>query len=136
MPRKMGEGGVGGEVVHKYIFQYSEDCKSEHFPQLWGDINFWKKREKIPHQFKELSKNLSLRLIIIKRFQRLFHVRFSCWAWPWYIISKVNSTNKRSLRLRNPTLFCGFRWPLNRNHQNAATVAVPLRMSQSWPTFK
>ena len=27
-------GGVGGDVVHKYIFQYSEDCKSEHFPQL------------------------------------------------------------------------------------------------------
>ena len=54
MAKKKGEGGMGGEVIHKYIFQYSEDCKSEHFPQLWRDINFWKKREKIPDQSKEL----------------------------------------------------------------------------------
>ena len=58
MPRKMGEGGVGGEVVHKYIFQYSEDCKSEHFLQLWGDINFWKKRKKA--------------LTSLKNYQRVF----------------------------------------------------------------
>ena len=54
MAKKKGEGGMGGEVIHKYIFQYSEDCKSEHFPQLWRDINFWKKREKRPDQSKEL----------------------------------------------------------------------------------
>ena len=46
MAKKKGEGGMGGEVIHKYIFQYSEDCKSEHFPQLWRDINFWKKGKK------------------------------------------------------------------------------------------
>ena len=41
-----------------------------------------------PDQSKELCKYLFLRLIV-KSFQRL-----SCSAWPWYIVCKVNSTNK------------------------------------------
>ena len=44
---------------------------------------------------------LYLRLIVIKRFQRSFCVQFSCWLWPWYIIWKVNSTNKGKARLRD-----------------------------------
>ena len=41
-----------------------------------------------------------MKLIRIKKFQKSFHVQFSC--WPWDIIWNANSTNRRSTRLRDP----------------------------------
>ena len=57
-----------GEKVHRYVSQQTEDCKSEHFPQLWRDMNLKKKPWPV-HKIME---------VFIQSIQRLFHVQFSC----------------------------------------------------------
>ena len=71
----------------------------------WVNL-FFKKRFPSPDQSKELYMEVFIleSNIIIERFQRSFHVQFSCWPWPWHIIGKVDSTNSCSGRLRYPTL--------------------------------
>ena len=60
------------------------------FPNHWGILT-WRKNS---DQSIELLKELTLRLVIIKRFQRSCHHQFySCWPWPSNIIWKVNITN-------------------------------------------
>ena len=85
--------------VHKCIFKQCEDCKSEHFPQLWRYMNLKKK----PWWIHGIIKVFILE--VIKRFQRLFDVQFSCWPWPWNITWKINIANRCSAGFRDPVCF-------------------------------
>ena len=97
---------------------YTRDFWSDHategrgftnFPVIWRlqiwtiFSNYWGEQT--------WRKNLSLRLIVIKRSQKSFHFQFSFWPWAWHIIWKVNSTNRRSARINGPTSFRGSRLP-------------------------